>query len=53
MSYLYEIAKRGVDAVLRSVPENRIIDTGIQTITKKNLDKYLESMGRPGSPAED
>ncbi len=52
MSCLYEIGGRGLDSVLKSVPENRIIDTGIQKITKDNLDNYLESRKRQGLSAE-
>ena len=52
MSYLYEIASRGIESVMKSVPEKRIIDTGIQNITKDNLDDYLESMREQGMPIE-
>jgi len=52
MSYLYEIGQRGIDSVLKSVPENRIIDTGIQKITKDNIDSYLESQKRQGLAEE-
>jgi ribose transport system substrate-binding protein len=46
MSYLYEIAQHGLDSVLQSIPGNRIIDTGIQKITKDNVDNYIESQKR-------
>lgn len=51
ISYLYEIANRGLDSVLLSVPGNRIIDTGIQKLTKDNIDNYLESLKRQGLTA--
>ena len=48
MSYLYEIGQRGIESVLKSVPENRIIDTGIQKLTKDNIDSYADSLRRQG-----
>ena len=52
MSYLYEIAKRGVDPVLKGIPPSGIVDTGIRTITKDNLDGYVESLRRQGLPVD-
>jgi ribose transport system substrate-binding protein len=52
MSYLYEIGQRGIESVLKGVPENRIIDTGIQKLTKDNIDSYEESLKRQGLPVE-
>jgi len=46
--YLNEIAKRGIETVRKSIPENGIIDTGIQTITAGNIKNYVESLRRQG-----
>jgi ribose transport system substrate-binding protein len=51
MSYLYEIAVRGFDSVMKSIPESRMIDTGIQKITKDNIAAYEETMKRQGQAA--
>lgn len=52
MSYLCEIANRGLDSVMKSIPESRVIDTGIQKITKENIGGYAESLRRQGLPVE-
>ena len=43
MDYLYQIATRGLDAVMNGIPESRVIDTGIHQVTALNVDSFLET----------
>lgn len=46
MDYLYQIANRGLDTVLRGIPQNHIVDTGIHQVTQANIDNYIENAKR-------
>ncbi|MEW6201898.1 MAG: substrate-binding domain-containing protein, partial [bacterium] len=50
--YLYRISKEGIERVLRGVPASRIVDTGIQIISDKNLNEYRESQKKLGIPVD-
>ena len=43
VEFLYQMINYGVDGVLRSIPPSRIIDTGVDIITRENLEEYLSS----------
>jgi ribose transport system substrate-binding protein len=43
MDFLYQIARRGLDTVMRGIPESRIVDTGIHQVTSRTLDSFLEN----------
>jgi ribose transport system substrate-binding protein len=52
VDYLYRIGQLGVDTVMKSIPQNRIVDTGIHIVTRENIDTYRESLKRLGIPVE-
>ncbi|HOX28818.1 MAG TPA: substrate-binding domain-containing protein [bacterium] len=44
MDYLYQIARSGIDTVLRGIPTSKMADTGMHQVTKSNLDSYRETL---------
>lgn len=52
VDYLYQIGTLGLDAVMKSIPKNHIVDTGIHNVTKENIDTYRESLVRLGIPVD-
>ena len=43
VEFLYRIIKFGLDEVLKSLPKSKIIDTGVEVVTKETLDSYKKS----------
>lgn len=42
MDYLYQVARNGVDTVMRGIPAGRIVDTGFHQVTKDTVKNFLE-----------
>jgi len=43
VEFLYRIIKFGLDEVLKSLPKSKIIDTGVEVVTKETLASYKKS----------
>ncbi len=50
VEYLHNIAKFGKEEILRTIPPSKAIDTGVDVITKDNLDSHREFLGKIGIP---
>ena len=44
VAVLYSMVSQGVDATLKLLPSNRIIDTGVEAVTPQNVEDYLAGL---------
>jgi len=42
---LHDMIKFGIDSTLATLPQDRIIDTGVEVVTPKNLEDYQKKIG--------
>lgn len=49
---LYQMITQGVAKTLKSVPKNRFIDTGVDVVTKANLEDYKKKLKKLGIPVK-
>lgn len=47
---LYQMAKYGIEDTLRGIPPSKIIDTGVDVVTKENLNSYRDFLKKLGIP---
>jgi ribose transport system substrate-binding protein len=52
VALLYNIAKLGQDKALMLLPKDRKIDTGVDIVTKDNLDEYRSRLQKLGIPVK-
>ena len=48
VAVLYSMRAQGVEATLKLLPENRIVDTGVEAITPANVQEYLQRLAKLG-----
>lgn len=52
VALLRDIVQMGKDKALMLIPKNRIIDTGVDVVTKDNLEEYRASLEKLGIPVK-
>lgn len=50
VEYLYRVLKFGKDEVLKTIPESKFIDTGVDVVNLENLAKYKNELKEQGIP---
>lgn len=48
VAVLYSMVSQGVGATLKLLPEDRIVDTGVEAITPQNVEDYLKGLAALG-----
>ncbi|MFA6450005.1 MAG: substrate-binding domain-containing protein [bacterium] len=44
VDYLDQIARNGIDMVMRGIPSSRIADTGMHQVTRDNIESYVDTL---------
>lgn len=52
IEYLHNIIKFGKDEIMRTVPSSRLVDTGVDIITKDNLEQHRQFLQKIGIPVK-
>ncbi len=49
---LVQMKQKGVDAVVKTLPKNRFVNTGVQVVTKQSLNAYRNAQKKRGIPVK-
>lgn len=49
---LVQMKQKGVDAVVKTLPKNRFINTGVEVVTKQSLNAYRDAQKKRGIPVK-